>query len=826
MTSQSPNQVEIPAVRLNPIAHGIRRHYQSQRPNLLATAVIAGSVAFAPAASSAQAVLEEIVVTATKRSQNMQDVPISLQALDSTKLTELGIQSFDDYALMLPSLSYKTIGPGLNTIYMRGVSDGGDGNPSGAAPSVGLYLDEQPVTSIASNLDVHIYDIARIEALAGPQGTLFGASAQAGVVRIISNQPSTDGFEARFDVGGMSTDGGDTSTSFEGMVNLPLGDKAALRLVGWRIDEGGYIDNVAGTRVYDLTGPYGYTQAVGRTGTIDNTNFVSDDPRANAEPISDDINTMEKTGLRALLKVDLSDDWTLTGGVLYQDMQTEGVWDHDPDSLDAGGDPIGNYKIQRYYQDTNDDEFTQFSLVLDGTIGDAVQLTYAGSLLDRQNEYINDYTEYGEVIGYVPYYACDYSATGGPPPGPFDDATDCTVLDEFVYEPHDMTRQTHELRISSLGDGAFSYTAGVFFNEFENDFELNYIQPHMAPSGTVISPGVDGTNLYFLTAQKRTDSQSAIFGELTYTINDQWSVMAGGRYYEYEGETVGVVTFGPTAFGVITEGIADFKVSADDFLTKFNVNWRPTENTMIYATRAEGYRPGGVNRDPASALIGFATFEQDFLVNLELGWKTTSESGRTRFNGAIFTSNWSDVQYTIYDFSLSKCCGTTYNLGNAEVKGVELDITVAASDRWTLFGGLARIDAKTVEDFVLDPSAGDPFQVPKGQVLPNVPQLKLNLSARYDWPMGNNQAYAQATMAYVSSTTNRIKPTDSLFADQDEYTIVNFRAGMLIDTWNVDLFVNNLTNTIANMAENSRVYGTSTIINRPRSIGVKVGKSF
>jgi len=832
MTSQLPTQVEIPAVRLNPIAHGIRRHYQSQRPNLLATAVIAGSVAFAPAVSSAQAALEEIVVTATKRSVNMQDVPISLQALDSTKLTELGIQNFNDYALQLPSVSFRSSGPGLNTIYMRGVSDGGDGNPSGASPSVGLYLDEQPVTSIASNLDVHIYDIARIEALAGPQGTLFGASAQSGVLRIITNQPSTEGFEGRFDIGGMSTDGGDSSSSFEGMVNIPLGDKAALRVAGWYIDEGGYIDNVAGTRTYDLTGPYGGTVAVGRTGTIDNTAFTSDDPRANAQPIAEDINTLEKTGLRALLKVDLSDAWTLTGGIFFQNMQTEGVWDHDPESLDAGGEPIGDFKIQRYYQDENEDEFTQFSLTVEGDIGDAVHLTYAGSLLDRQNDYVNDYTEYGQVAGHVPYYSCDYSATGTAP-GPFDDATDCTNLDEFVYEDHTMTRQTHELRISSLGDGAFSYTAGLFFNEFENDFSLNYIQPHMAPDATVISPDYDGTNLYFITAQVRTDSQEAIFGEFTYAFNDQWSAMVGGRYYSTEHEMVGEVTFGPAGWIVRPPTIDDQlsgnsnqKGSESDFLSKINLNWHATDDVMLYVTRAEGYRPGGVNRDPLLIPKGFGTFEQDFLTNYEIGFKTTSKDGRLRFNGAAYYSNWEDVQYTIYEFSLSACCGSTYNLGDARIKGFELDLTYAASDNWTWYGSLAKTDAETSEEFILDPDGIGESLIPEGQPLPNVPQIKLNVTGRYDFTAGGHNAYAQLNYSYVSSTTNRIVPTDPLFADQDDYENFNFRAGVLIGTWNVDLFVNNLTDEMAELAANPRVYGTSTVINRPRSIGLKVGKSF
>ena len=177
--------------------------------------------------------LEEVVVTARKRSESLQDVPISIQALSSTKLDELGITSFDDYAAMLPTVSFTGIGPGTNRIFMRGAADGGDGNVSGSQPSVGVYLDEQPVTAIGANLDIHIYDIERIEALAGPQGTLYGASSQSGTLRIITNKPDTSAFEAGFDAHYAGIDGGDTDHGLEGFVNMPLGERTAIRLVGW-----------------------------------------------------------------------------------------------------------------------------------------------------------------------------------------------------------------------------------------------------------------------------------------------------------------------------------------------------------------------------------------------------------------------------------------------------------------------------------------------------------------------------------------------------------------------------------------------------------------
>ncbi|MCH8099776.1 MAG: TonB-dependent receptor [Proteobacteria bacterium] len=257
MSKRKTLHVDSTTPEFSPVARAVRRQIQSNRGRLMATALI-GSVLVLPQIGATQAVLDEIIVTASKRSENLQDVPISITALSSTALEELGITDFDSYAQMLPTLSYKSVGPGTATLIMRGASDGGDGNASGSQPSVGLFLDEAPVTTIASNLDIHIYDIARIEALAGPQGTLYGASSQSGNLRIITNKPDTEEFSAGIDLGASGTTGGDPSYSIEGFVNFPVGDNAAIRLVGWRIEEGGYVDNVAGVRNYTLEGGYGY----------------------------------------------------------------------------------------------------------------------------------------------------------------------------------------------------------------------------------------------------------------------------------------------------------------------------------------------------------------------------------------------------------------------------------------------------------------------------------------------------------------------------------------------------------------------------------------
>jgi outer membrane receptor protein involved in Fe transport len=198
--------------------------------------------------------LGSVTVTAQKRTEDIQKVPISMQVLGSEKIEQLHINSFDDYVKYLPSVSYQSAGPGFSEIYMRGVASGGDGNHSGSRPSVGVYLDEQPVTTVTGPLDIHMYDIARVEVLAGPQGSLYGASAESGALRIITNKPDPSGFAANYSVGMDTVQGGGIGHVVEGMINIPLSKTAAIRLVGWHEHDAGYIDNKPGTRTYPVSG--------------------------------------------------------------------------------------------------------------------------------------------------------------------------------------------------------------------------------------------------------------------------------------------------------------------------------------------------------------------------------------------------------------------------------------------------------------------------------------------------------------------------------------------------------------------------------------------
>ncbi|MDZ7770464.1 MAG: TonB-dependent receptor plug domain-containing protein [Woeseiaceae bacterium] len=272
--------------------------------NALARAIstaLAGSViATSAVAQDNEPMLEEITVTAQKRTENLQDVPVSVQVLGNQQLEDLNLDNFGSYIEFLPTVSFQAERPGVAQIYMRGISSGGDGVHSGSMPSVGVYLDEQPITTINHILDLHMYDISRIETLAGPQGTFFGASSQAGTLRIITNAPVIGEYEGGFDLGLNTVKDGDLGYTAEGYWNMPIGDNAALRVVGWHVQRGGYIDNVPGSILLR-----------GVNETINNDALVEEN-----------FNDNTLTGARAQLKIDLNDNWTVTPGLMYPASRT------------------------------------------------------------------------------------------------------------------------------------------------------------------------------------------------------------------------------------------------------------------------------------------------------------------------------------------------------------------------------------------------------------------------------------------------------------------------------------------------------------------------
>ena len=727
-------------------------------------AFVGSSVLFATSATADEQ-LEEVVVTAQKREQNAQDIPMSISTLVGETLNELNIKDFADYVLQLPSVSSVQRRPGMGQIFMRGISDGGNSNQSLQGPAVAIYLDEAPVTAIGDNLDVHIYDINRIEVLSGPQGTLYGASAQAGNLRIITNKP-TDEFDSGANFSLSTTDGGEPSNLVEGFVNIPLTDNAALRIVGFSDNEGGYIDAVSDSITYPLSGI----------------------TRTNEGYVKSDFNEAMTKGYRAALRVDLSDSWTLDAKVMGQQTETDGVWDHEPERL-------GKYKVGRFFEDSQDDDWTKFSATITGDIGFA-DLTFTTSALDRDFEVLSDYSHYS-VNGYVEgYYTC-YTYYFG----------DC--VDPSVQFENDTTQEvtTHELRIASKDNAKLNWILGTFYNESDLKYNSQWHVPTINPAAAVPTT----KDLYYQTDQTRVDEETAHFGELYYQATDKILLTLGLRKFENETKLkgfVGTIWWPNSLYGSSTRpDNVNSGFKGDDTITKINLSYDINDKTLAYVTISEGYRPGGANR---TTQLG-ATYEADYLENREIGIKHTSADGKFRLNAASYQMDWDDIQLGWFDSSIS-LLGLVDNVGKAESNGFELDATYLMTDKLQVSVAYSDNEATLKEDYLLRGAV----EARAGQDLPFTPDTKYTLNINYDH---SDTAFGQINYVKTDSMWN------DLFYDnrenQDAYGILNASWTLVRDNKLIQIFAENLTNEAAELFINNEDVQRLTTVNRPRTIGVK-----
>jgi len=796
---------------------------------LAGTAVSAVIVAPAQAQDDSSGGLEEIIVTASKREQNLQDVAVSVQVLGNEQLENLNVRAFEDFIDFLPTVSYASGGPGFAQIYMRGIASGGDGNHSASMPSVGYYLDEQPVTTINQILDIHMYDIARVETLAGPQGTLYGQGSQSGTIRIITNKPVIGETLGGVALEANGTKEGDPGYNLNGFVNLPIGDRAAVRLVGWHKELGGFIDQVPTTMTFP--GP--------QSNTVNNSAFA----RENA-------NSVTTTGLRALLKIDLNENWSVTPGLIYQNSENEGYWEHNPEFF-------GDLQTGRLWPATGDDEWYQASLTLEGTIGD-IDVVYAGAYLDRQQDYEYDYSDYTEYWAYYltnpDYYAapgyCVY----------YNNSDECAIGTQYVGAKNNFLRQSHELRFQSSQDQRLRWIAGAFYQSQEHNFDLQWIVPDSAVATSV----VEGGTTVWQTYQVREDQDTAFFGELTFDFNDKLTGTIGARYFEYENSLYGFNGFlrhctgqyingefveipeadgGEIQYPCFNTRVLDDVAKGDDTAFKVNLQYSIDDDKLIYVTWSEGFRAGGVNR---ARVDGIPKYDPDFVTNYEFGWKMSLADNRVRFNGAVYVIDWDNFQFGFLDFTVSNLT-IVQNVGNSSTTGVEWDLTWAANDNNTLTFAGSYNKAELETDFWRtddDRIAGEPANAPAGTPMPYVPELQLTGIWRSDFEIGSMPTFFQTAVAYTGARWNDLD-TLNVPARQEmgAYTLVHLSAGIQKDTWSLSLYVRNLFDERAEIDIADPGYGTSapqvvdtlsrppghvwtTQTNRPTSFGVLYSYGF
>lgn len=850
--------------------------------SLLAIAGLVASHAEAQEAGTAKPAAKErrlqaVTITATKRTESAQDVPVAVTALGEQELDALGVKNFNDYLVQLPGVTAGGSGPGQNTIYIRGLASTTPNltvaGVAGLAPNVAFYLDEQPLAQPGRNLDVYAADIERVEVLSGPQGTLFGASSQAGTVRMITNKPSLSGFDAGFKASTAFTEGGDASNSVEAMINLPVTDKLAVRGVFYNDTQGGFIDNVGGTLSVEESArfrPEGTVRANGvpvnanRAGfqagaDLSGVNFI----QANNGTIAENnINDVNYQGFRLSGLYEFNADWSLLLQHSQQTIDADGVFAADPE--------LDDYDIVRFTPESMEDKFHNTAWTLDGRIG-ALEALYTGAYTERTTDQVVDYSDYLFVGQYLPYYICDYSVTypAGAPTGT------CYAPNLSVTSHSETEVQTHELRFNTPEEYRWRATFGAFYSDLELAERNDYVYPGVtqvaytdgtigfAPNypltntdatgaigdaypGYYSQPGPFPEGVGFRNDVLRTDKQIGIFGETTFDISDQFALTLGARYYDVEVDLEGSANssfynlftesdqqvFGTNIswlYGPDGPAEAPDKAATDGMIYKVTGEWTPANDLLFYATYSEGFRAGLLNRPggasgPDGYTVPYAV-DTDEVKNYEIGWKTELFDNSLRFNGSAFFVDVSGMQTTIFDPSIVNLFFSD-NAADAEIKGVEGDFTWAPAsiEGLTVAGAFSFLDTEITR--VLVPTD----DVQEGSDLAFAPPYQGNLRVRYEWDLEQRVADQNLT-AYIMP---QIVFSDDSYTDVveinkmklDGYTTLGGTLGVQADNWTAELFATNLTNEYAALS-GSFVYDRKRITPmRPRTIGIRVSYDY
>ncbi len=859
--------------------------FQRTKLNQAVVTAIASMTATSAAAEDSR-VIEEVVVTATKRAQPMQDIPVSVQAMTEDTLDDLGIDNFEDYLIAMPSITAGGSGPGQNTVYIRGLASTTPNlttaGVAGLAPNVAFYLDEQPLSQPGRNLDVYAADLNRIEVLSGPQGTLFGASSQAGNVRLITNKPDTTGSYGKIKLDASYTPEGDPSSKIEGVFNWAVSDRFAIRAVLFNDNQGGFIDSVAGTRDVSESArfrpagalrengvPVGPTRGGFQAGAdLSGVTFLP----ANSI-VDDDINETTYRGARVSALWDLNEDWTLNVSYMDQDLESDGVFFGDPD--------LGDYEIQRFSEDDIEDGFQNLNWTVSGRMG-PLEVVYTGAFTDRDTDQVVDYADYLFVGQYLPYYICDGSVTY---PGAAAPSGVCQAPNLFVNSNTETEAVSHEFRISTPLEHSVRFTGGVFFS----DLEVKELNDFVYPGSVVAAPfGPFKDNFAFTTGYRstddpfpagtifrndvqRTDDQKGLFGEVTFDLGEQFAVTLGARWYDIEVDLEGSAnssfcnSFSPADVNAFGTDISDLyngdgfftfrgscdpanhirysvddiddpstpaavvgalrapdKAELDGVIGKFSLAWTPNDDSLYYFTWSEGFRPGLLNRPGGAAGPNGYTvpydLDSDDVVNMEIGWKLDLADRTVRLNGSVFFADIEDLQTTIFDPSIVNLFFSD-NAADAEILGLEADFVWAATDNLTISGAVSFLDTEITA--VNTPTS----DVVKGDELAFAPDFQGNLRARYDWYLDSGiEMHVMPHISWSSESQSDVITINN--TEVDSWVMAGLSVGAAKDEWTATLYVDNLFDEEVELAR-SFVFDRARIsYARPLTVGLRVTFDF
>jgi iron complex outermembrane recepter protein len=788
----------------------------------LAGAATSRGPAFADTAAAAAAAgggaLTEVVVTARKVQENLQDVPISINVLTQQDMQNLGIVRFDDFAYKVPSMTFNSIGPGTQVFFCRGVSDGSNGNYANTS-ATGVFLDDSSLSWFGVVPDLHLYDVQRIEVLNGPQGTTFGASAMACAIRYITNKPDPNAFSAGLDVDVGKIHGGRNNQTYEGYANFPLIDgRLAVRFSAYSSYHGGFIDNLETTRTW-------------YNGTISN----------NAEWAGNDYNTEHEEGGRIALKGILSEGWSATLSFDYQRLTALGAWDEDPN--------YGPRKVSRFGPESLGNQAKIGQLHVDGDVGIA-DLVFASTYWSLPTRRQDEYSQYME--NFAPSYTPYYPLSGGvPPPAgtqqgftcvsdpayggtPF---TGCGVPLQY-YEYHtNPERWSNELRFNSKTGGRWHWVAGLYWEKTRDENSgSTYYMPNQQPNGAAwyVENYYNGTPLgssslaqgiWYAYTTRSDYLQTTEFANINFDVTSKLNIEAGVshfhsnfKYYTPYGQFAYVATS-----PVLNEGSSS-KVNA-----RAGINYHLTDQAMLYGVFSQGFRDGGVNSGlPASCYAKGvpAEYTPDSLNNFELGWKTAWLDNHLVWNGAAYLMNWKDLQTIIYDANICPSSSFYANVGQARIYGAESNVDYRINENWSLQAAANYTDSHLIS------TTYTTFEGNVGERLPFIAYFNWSANVRYDRPLGTSlRWYGQFDVAHKGDMWDDLHVAGSNGFPrmlQPAYTLMNLRFGFTpaVGNWLAELYCTNLTDKNAIVYTNTGNFDLRYTTNEPRVIGLRLSYRF
>jgi outer membrane receptor protein involved in Fe transport len=765
----------------------------------------------ATAAAEEEKGFEEIIVTATRTATSIQKVPISMQALSADTLQQRSVKGLTDFAALIPSVSFAGLGPGRTEVYFRGIVPAG-----GAYPATGYYLDDISI-NVNGLPDVHVYDVERIEALSGPQGTLFGAGSLAGTIRVITNKPKLGEFSGGMDLEANKFGGGDFGGQAQGFINIPVTETLAIRAMGYYRKEGGYVDNVANNGKFADGSP-----AILNLG---DENPLTSFTLNNASKAKNNYNSIDEVGGRLSLLWEPVEGWSINPQITAQKQISLGYFGFDP--------RVGDLQVHDYDDTRQNDQWYQAQATIHGHIGD-FDVVSATGYFRRNIKLLNDYT----------YYTVAYDSFG---PGyesylQFFDKAGCTgsgaslrcstLLNPTQYYSGNRNERifTQELRMKTPESWPFDVTFGGFYQYQKNeinddyatrglgnvagytesgggdraDFATSFGVPVDQGGSMILSTPAVKNDAFYITEQNRVTRDYAVFAEGHYNITPALKITGGIRYFWTELNVVGFAGVAASAQNVRSTvaatgqaGGCPTPLSATERLTCLNTNfsrpdhqliyreqgqthkialdWQVAPGKMIYANYSTGFRPGGQGRPLriGGQVYAVAPFRSEDLTNYEIGFKTTW-GNVFRLNAAFYLEKWNDLQYTVV-VAGAQGAGITGNAGNAEVKGVEFDadlrlgkFTISTSGSYNdgkLKGNfcnfaanaatlsIAQLASCTLGAFAPGNPPTPEVAAADGTRLPRQPKFKGTTSVRFDTMLGKMDAYVQGAALYQTGAT-------------------------------------------------------------------------